>query len=166
MSSQAVTVYLCLGSNMGNRQGNLDRALEYIAQRMPLGKVSSVYDTEPVGNTEQPRFLNLVCEASTRLAPEGVLTIAKGIESKLGRPAVHAPDSPRPIDIDILFYGSEVVEKPNLVIPHPRLTERAFVLVPLDEIASGFVHPVTGKTVKELLEAMTEKQGILKLENR
>jgi 2-amino-4-hydroxy-6-hydroxymethyldihydropteridine diphosphokinase len=162
MSSQAVTVYFCLGSNMGNRQGNLDRALEILAQRMPLGKVSSVYDSEFVGDPDQPRCLNLVCEASTRLTPEGVLLITQGAERKLGRPAQHTPNAPRSIDIDILFYGNEIVEKPDLVIPHPRIAERAFVLVPLDEIASGLVHPLTGKTVKEMLAAVTETQGVLK----
>ncbi|MFC1920925.1 2-amino-4-hydroxy-6-hydroxymethyldihydropteridine diphosphokinase [Chloroflexota bacterium] len=165
MSAQPVTTYLCLGSNMGNRQGNLDKAIDFLSQRQPLGKVSSIYDTEPVGNTEQPHFLNMVCEIFTRLAPEDLLNLTKGIELKLGRVAPNAPNSPRPIDIDILFYGDRVVNTKDLVIPHPRLTERAFVLVPLAEIAPDFIHPVNGKTVRELLADTTETQGVLKWEN-
>jgi len=165
VSSEPVAVYLGLGSNMGNRQNNLDKALDFLSQRLQLEQISPIYDTEPVGDIDQPRFLNLVCQVYTRLAPAKLLALAKGIESKLGRaPGTH--NTPRPIDIDILFYGDQVVETPDLVIPHPRLTERAFVLVPLDEIAPDLVHPVSGKTVRELLEGVTEKQGVLKWENK
>jgi 2-amino-4-hydroxy-6-hydroxymethyldihydropteridine diphosphokinase len=160
---EPVVVYLGLGSNMGNRQDNLDKTLDFLSQRLRVGKVSSVYDTEPVGNTNQPRFLNLVCQVYTMLAPKELLTLAKGIESKLGR-VLGKSNAPRPIDIDILFYGDQVIETPELVIPHPRLAERAFVLVPLVEIAPDLQHPVIGKTVKELLQGITEKQGVFKFE--
>ncbi len=160
--TEAVTVYLGLGSNLGDRQANLDRALEFLSQRLRMGKVSSIYDTEPLGDSDQPRFLNLVCQAFTRLEPAGLLALAKGIERKLGR--VGKSGKPRTIDIDILLYGDQVIDTPELVIPHPKMTERAFVLVPLDEIASDTVHPTSGKTVKELLQSATEKQGVLKLE--
>jgi 2-amino-4-hydroxy-6-hydroxymethyldihydropteridine diphosphokinase len=157
-----VAAYLGLGSNMGAREENLERALGLLAQRMRLGKISSIYDTEPVGNTSQPRFLNMVCQVFTRIAPEGLLALAKGIESKLGRSG--KSNEPRPIDIDILLYGEKVISTPQLVIPHPRMTERAFVLVPLAEVAPDLVHPVSGKTIKELLKAVREIQGVFRWE--
>ena len=162
--TEATTVYLGLGSNMGDRQENLDRALEFLSQRLRMGKISSVYDTEPIGNAEQPRFLNLVCQAYTRLTPEALLTLGKGIERKLGRTGKSG--APRPIDIDILLFGEQVVETPELVIPHPKMMERAFVLVPLAEIAPDLTHPVSGKKFRELAESLKEKQGVLKLNNQ
>ena len=164
MSFKSVTVYLGLGSNMGNRQDNLGRALDFLSQRLRVEQVSSVYDTEPIGDIEQPRFLNLVCQVYTSLAPVALLTLAKGIESKLGRVS-SKPNAPRPIDIDILFYGDQVIETSELVIPHPRLAERAFVLIPLAEITPDLVHPVSGKTVKQLLKSITEVQGVFKWGN-
>lgn len=164
MSLQPVIAYLGLGSNVGNRQSNLDRALDLLAQRLPVGETSPIYDTEPVGDVNQPRFLNLVCQITVRLVPAELLALTQGIELKLGRQPGSFKD-PRTLDIDILFYGDQVIDIPDLVIPHPRLTERAFMLVPLVEIAPDLVHPVNGKTVRELLAALTETQGVLRWDN-
>ena len=108
MANEPVTVYLGLGSNLGNRQGNLNRALDFLSHRLQVKGVSSVYDTEPIGNVNQPHFLNMVCQIYTGLAPTELLTLIKGIESRLGRTGKH--NAPRPIDIDILFYGNQVIE--------------------------------------------------------
>jgi len=109
VSDEAVEAYLGLGSNMGDRQGNLSRALDLLSRKLQMGELSSMYDTEPMGNVDQPRFLNMVCQIYTRIAPAALLILAKGIETKLGR-VFGKPNSPRPIDIDILFYGDQVIE--------------------------------------------------------
>ena len=164
MNAELITVHLGLGSNLGDRKANLDQALGYLSHRLRVAKVSSVYDTEPVGNPNQPRFLNMVCQVETMIGPEALLILLKGVEQKIGR-LPGKPNSPRPIDIDILFYGNRVINTPALVIPHPKLTERAFVLVPLAEIAPTLVHPVNKKNIEQLLgELKKGVQGVLKLE--
>src|SRR4030042_1512388 len=127
--TDTVTAFLSLGSNLGNREENLDMALKLLSERMRMGKVSSIYDTEPIGNVSQPRFLNLACEVFTRLTPEGLLALVKGIESKMGR--YSRSGEPRVIDIDIILYGDKAVDTPELVIPHPEMHHRSFVLIPL-----------------------------------
>ena len=157
-----VRLYLGLGSNLGDRQAYLDKAVDLLSLRLKVEQISSVYETEPLGSVAQPRFLNLVVEASTGLSPEALLALTKGIEKKLGRTG--GTGQPRPIDIDILLYGDKTVESPELTVPHPRLAERAFVLVPLAEIAPKATHPVTRQTAWEMLKAVTEKQGVFKWE--
>jgi 2-amino-4-hydroxy-6-hydroxymethyldihydropteridine diphosphokinase len=158
--TEPVTVYLGIGTNMGNREANLDRCLDLLSQRMKMGKVSSIFDTEPQDNVNQPRFLNMVCQVFTRLEPEGLLALAKGIESKMGRTG--KTGEPRPIDVDILLYGDRKVKTPELVIPHPKMKERAFVLIPLSEIAPDLIYPGSNTTIREMADSLREVQGVLK----
>lgn len=157
--TEQIDIYLGLGSNLGNRQNNLDKALKLLSKNMLLVKVSSVYDTEPFQTYDQPRFLNLVCQAHTNQTPIELLTFIKSIENKLGR-APNTHNAPRQIDIDILFYGNKIIKTPELTIPHPRLTERAFVLIPLAEITPSLIHPISGKTIKQLQQELNEIQDV------
>jgi 2-amino-4-hydroxy-6-hydroxymethyldihydropteridine diphosphokinase len=155
------TVYLGIGSNMGDRQQNLAQALELLSSQSEIEQLSSIYETEPVGFKEQPFFLNAVCRISTKLSPEKLLSFIKEIEATSGRIPSFA-NAPRPIDIDILFYNNSVIKNPDLTIPHPRLAERAFVLVPLAEIAPELIHPQNGKTIIELLNSLENTKGVRK----
>lgn len=157
------SAYLGLGSNLGQREENLCRALALLSQRVSLEAVSSVYETEPVGYKEQPLFLNLVCRVSTELPPEDLLHLAKDVEARMGR-VVSFVDAPRPVDIDILFYDDRVIDTENLTIPHPRLRDRAFVLIPLAEIASELVHPGLGKSIAQLASQVEGQEGVWKYE--
>ncbi len=154
-----VTVYLGLGSNLRDRRGNLARAIELLSQQVRVEQVSSLYETEPVGYSEQPPFLNAVCRASTEIAPQELLALAKETERRIGRRPTFR-NAPRRIDVDLLFYGEQVLHSPELTIPHPRLTKRAFVLVPLAEIAPWLVHPENGQTAAELLGQAPGLKGV------
>jgi 2-amino-4-hydroxy-6-hydroxymethyldihydropteridine diphosphokinase len=155
------TIYLGLGSNLGDRKQNLAQALNLISQHVDVIRLSSVYETEPVGYTQQPLFLNAACCASTEQNPEQLLIIFKEIETSMGR-VPSFTNSPRIIDIDILFYDSQIVRTPELTIPHPRITERAFVLIPMVEIAPELTHPENGSTIQELVDHLETVSGIHK----
>ena len=147
------TVYLGLGSNVGDRERNLAAALAQLAgPALRVVRVSSTYETEPVDYTDQRWFLNLVVEAETELFPMQLLARIVKIERALGRVRT-VPKGPRTLDIDILLYGRAVVRSARLEIPHPRMGERRFVLAPLAELAPGLRHPLTRKTIREMLDA-------------
>ena len=156
------TAYLCLGSNLGEREKNLTQALSLLSQEINLEKVSPVYETEPVGYKEQPLFLNLVCQITTDLNPRELLRLAKTIERKMRRAPSRQINSPRLIDIDILFYDNRIIETQDLTIPHPRLPQRAFVLIPLSDIAPKLVHPVLGNSIAELASNVQGTSGVRK----
>ena len=153
------TVYLALGANLGDRENNLRAALSQLHTFVTITHISSVYETEPWGVHDQPWFLNLVCSGTTTLSPVDVLRRAKRIENEMGR-AEGIRFGPRPIDIDILFYDRLIELSPALTIPHPRLHERAFVLVPLAEIAPDLVHPRLRTTTRALLERLESNEQV------
>ena len=153
-------IYLALGSNLGNRSLNLVRACSALKKFIEISRVSHIYETPPWGVLDQPLFLNQVIEAKTDLSPEDLLQQAKKIEIDLGRvPAERY--GPRLIDIDLLLFGRQEIHTETLTIPHPRLAERAFVLVPLNELAPDLSIPATeNKSVRELLGAV-DPSGIV-----
>ena len=144
-------VYLALGSNMGNRLANLKNAVSQLARQMKVKKQSPVYETPPWGFADQDAFLNQVVKVETDLKPEALLSHLKRLEAAMGR-VPSFENGPRLIDIDILFFDDMVMDTPSLVLPHPRLHERAFVLVPLAHLAPDLLHPVLQKPVSKLLD--------------
>ena len=157
-----VILYLALGTNLGDRFANLQAAIAALPPAIRLLDRSPVYETPPWGLTDQPDFLNMVLKCETPLAPLALLAYIKHLETELGRlPAVRW--GPRLIDLDILFYDGLTLATPELTIPHPRLHERAFVLVPLADLEPGLIHPVLGKSVRQLLAAV-DTTGVIRYE--
>jgi len=154
-------VYLCLGSNVGDRA---DRIAEGIVRLERAGVSvtarSSVYETEPVGVEDQPWFLNQVVRGTTRLAPTVLLEACKRIEGDVGREPSDLRFGPRPLDIDILLYGMRVIAGERLTVPHPRMRDRRFVLVPLIEIAPRLVDPRDGEAYADILERLDEGKKV------
>lgn len=153
------TIYLSLGSNLGDRARNLRAAIDGLARAsIAVRRVSPVYETAPVDLVDQPMFLNLVVEAETALMPRQLLARIARLERELGRQRTVAK-GPRTIDIDILFHGSSVIDTPDLIVPHPRIAERRFVLEPLSEIAPELVHPLTRRTIREMLAGVSGQKA-------
>lgn len=158
--SQPVIVYLALGSNLGDRAANLARARQALAEFISEFTCSDIYETSPWGVLEQPNFLNQVIKGNTSLTPLKLLDRLKSIEGTLGREET-IRFGPRIIDLDILLYGNRVLHHRRLQVPHPRMTERAFVLVPLAELAPGLVLPGAGIPVESLLAAI-DNSGVVR----
>lgn len=152
-----IDVYIGLGSNLGQKEENIKKAIDLLKKECTIVKISSLYETEPVGYENQDWFLNAVVKLETRLEPIELLTFAQDIEKILGRKRI-IKNGPRTIDIDILFYEDQVLHEETLILPHPRLHERGFVLVPLLEIEPDFLHPIFKKTIAELYYALPKEK--------
>lgn len=153
--------YISAGSNLGDRKANLEFALTSLAEKTSVLKVSSLYETEPVGYLDQPWFLNIVLELETGLAPSDLLRLCQEVEASCGRIRTF-PNAPRTLDLDVLIYGDVVLQEEKLTIPHPRLAERKFVLEPLAEIAPDLVHPVLQRTARSLLDDCRDPSQVIR----
>ena len=147
-------VAIALGSNLGNREAHLRRAIQALAPTVSNLRVSSFYETDPVDVPgAQPRFLNGAATGESELSARAVLDALLAVEQRLGRERPYI-GAPRTIDLDLILYGDSVINEPGLMVPHPRFRERRFVLQPLAEIAADWIDPVTGKTIGELLDVL------------
>lgn len=157
-------VYLSLGSNLGDREGNLRQAVERLRRIGEVRAVSSIYETEPVDVARQPWFLNCVVALETEKMPKQLLSSVMNIEQEMGRRRQTVqPKGPREIDIDILLFGKSIIDTKQLTIPHPAMHERRFVLQPLAEIAPEQRHPVLKRNVREMLDALPAGQAVRKI---
>ncbi len=161
----ATLAYLSLGSNLGDRKGNLREAERRLGAIGRIAAVSSFYETEPVEFTEQPWFLNCAVALETERTPQNLMTAILGIEKDMGRQRVQKK-GPRVIDIDILLFGNAVLDSAEVTIPHPAMHERRFVLEPLAEIAPEARHPVLNKTIRELRDALPAGALVRKLKSQ
>ena len=146
-------VAIALGSNLGDRDGNLREAARRMTRFIGRLQLSSFHDTEPVGVGEQPRFLNAAAVGETTLGARELLGELLAVEEALGRARPY-PGAPRTVDLDLILYNAAVIEEPLLAVPHPRFRERRFVLEPLAEVAAEWIDPVSGRTIRELLESL------------
>jgi 2-amino-4-hydroxy-6-hydroxymethyldihydropteridine diphosphokinase len=156
-------VYIACGSNLGDRLATIHSALDRIADLGVRVTTSPVYESEPVGYAQQPRFLNGVVQLQTDVPPTRLLVRLLEVEKGLGRER-NFPNAPRTIDLDILLYDDRVIATPELTVPHPRMHERAFVLMPLVDLAPNLVHPIFGQRVDELLESLGPVSGVWRYE--
>ena len=163
---QITKVYLGLGSNLGDRFANLELALDKLSStEIKITNLSKVYETDPMYYMPQPKFLNVACQIDTQLDPRDILSVTQSIEKEMGR-EFSFPNAPRIIDVDVLFYGSLHLVSRNLTIPHPRLQERAFVLMPLVDLAPNMIHPVLNETISQLLYLVEGKDGVSTYRNQ
>jgi len=157
----SVIAYIGIGSNMGDRKANCQKALELLGRSVRIVRKSSLYYTEPVGCDDQESFLNAVAVVETEHSPRELLDLCRTVENELGRVRT-VRWGPRTIDLDILLYGDVVLDDPDLIIPHPRMAERKFVLAPLAEIAPDAVHPTSGKTAAALMAELRDLHTVLR----
>jgi 2-amino-4-hydroxy-6-hydroxymethyldihydropteridine diphosphokinase len=152
-------VYISVGTNIGDRKANLKFALDSLAGKAAVSKTSSVYETEPVGFLGQPWFLNQAIELKTEIAPSELLSLCQDIEASRGRVRAFK-NAPRILDLDILLYGDIVINEGSLIIPHPLMADRRFVLEPLVQIAPDVIHPVLKKSMRSLLQDCADPSAV------